>query len=85
MGIIQEQPAIRFKLHATYQFQGKPTPPGDYSVQRAGEKIIFDGESYSEITFESDQLHEDSFELKEVVIGVGFHWERKENQRFQAD
>ena len=84
VGIIQEQPEIRFTLHATYQFQGKPTPPGDYSVQRAGEKIIFDGESYSEITFESDQLHEDSFELKEVVIGVGFHWERKENQRFQG-
>ncbi|MCE5205830.1 MAG: SpoIID/LytB domain-containing protein [Porphyromonadaceae bacterium] len=84
VGIILEQPKIRFTLHSTYQFQGKPIFPGDYLVERTGEKIAFKGEPYTEITFESDQLHEASFELKDVVIGVGFHWERKENQRFQG-
>ncbi len=84
VGIIQEKPDISFTMLSTYKLKGKLIPPGDYSVERDGEKIVFNGETYTEITFESDQLHEDSFELKDVVIGVGFHWERKENQRFQG-
>ncbi|MCE5177769.1 MAG: SpoIID/LytB domain-containing protein [Porphyromonadaceae bacterium] len=84
VGIIQEKPEISFTLLSTYKLKGKLIPPGDYSVERDGEKIVFNGETYTEITFESDQPHDDSFELKNVVIGVGFHWERKENQRFQG-
>ncbi|NLB59454.1 MAG: SpoIID/LytB domain-containing protein, partial [Gammaproteobacteria bacterium] len=39
---------------------------------------------FEEITFESDDLRSDSFQLKDVIIGLHFHWERRENQRFQG-
>lgn len=84
VGIILEQAKIRFTLLSTYKLKEKPFPPGDYSLDISGGKIVFEGKIYEEIIFEPDQIHDDSFELKEVVIGVDFHWQRKENQRFQG-
>ena len=46
-------------------------------------KVFFDGENLDEIIFEP--TNEDaSFDLIDVVIGINFHWERKENQRFKG-
>ena len=49
-------------------------------------KIEYDGALYDELYFEAPNLStmfaEPSFVLHGVTIGVGFHWERKENQRF---
>jgi SpoIID/LytB domain protein len=85
VGILQEQPEISFTLLTDYRLGGKPILRGDYLVKMADGMIRFNGETYTEITFESNQFHDEAFELKEVVIGVGFHWERKENQRFQGE
>ena len=49
-------------------------------------KIEYDGSLYDELYFEaqnpSTMFAEPSFVLHDVMIGVGFHWERKEDQRF---
>ena len=49
-------------------------------------KIEYDGALYDELYFEasnpSTMFAEASFVLHGVTIGVGFHWERKENQKF---
>ena len=49
-------------------------------------KIEYDGALYDELYFEapnpSTMFAEASFILHGVTIGVGFHWERKENQKF---
>ena len=49
-------------------------------------KIEYDGALYDELYFEaqnpSTMFAEASFVLHDVTIGVGFHWERKEDQRF---
>lgn len=49
-------------------------------------KIEYDGALYDELYFEartpSTMFAEPSFMLKDVTIGVGFHWERKEDQQF---
>jgi len=37
-----------------------------------------------EVTFTPCNLSADHFELSEVVIGIQFHWEQKENQKFQG-
>lgn len=45
--------------------------------------ICWQGKEYDELSF--TPLHEDTsafFELKDVTIGINFHWERKEVQRF---
>lgn len=49
-------------------------------------KIEYDGALYDELYFEaqtlSTQFAEPSFVLHGVTIGVNFHWERKEDQKF---
>ena len=82
VGILQKQKIINFSLLTSYKLKGNLIPPGEYSVRIKNQKIYFNGESYEELTFESDQLHSDQFKLKDVIIGVEFHWERKEDQQF---
>ncbi len=45
-------------------------------------QLVWHGNIYSELCF-SPQLG-GAFTLYDVVIGIGFHWERKENQSFQG-
>ena len=49
-------------------------------------KIEYDGTLYDELYFEeqnpSTMFAEPSFVLHDVTIGVNFHWERRENQKF---
>lgn len=55
------------------------------AVFREG-KIEYDGALYDELYFEEQTLStmfaEAGFVLHDVTIGVGFHWERKETQKF---
>lgn len=55
------------------------------AVLREG-KIEYDGALYDELYFEaqtpSTMFAEPSFILHDVTIGVNFHWERKEDQKF---
>ena len=48
-----------------------------------GKSIIWNNKEYTELFFEpaNDEV---SFWLEDVTIGVNFHWERKENQRFKG-
>jgi SpoIID/LytB domain protein len=46
-------------------------------------KVLFDNQLFDELIFEPT-TDNDSFDLNNVVIGIGFHWERKENQRFKG-
>ena len=52
------------------------------AVYRKG-KILFNGDLLEELSFEPTS-NNCSFDLKDVVIGLNFHWERKENQRFRG-
>ncbi len=49
-------------------------------------KIVYDGALYDELYFEaqtpSSMFAEPSFMLRNVTIGVNFHWERQEDQKF---
>ncbi len=82
VGILQDQKSIEFSLLSDYKLDGTVVPKGDYKAELADNKITFNGKNYDEIVFEPEYLHSDSFELKDVIIGVQFHWERKENQQF---
>lgn len=46
-------------------------------------KIVYNGHLYQELFFEPSGP-EASFDLKAVTIGVDFHWQREENQRFKG-
>lgn len=82
VGILLSQPRIDFSLMTPYWLNGNEIQPGEYSVAFAGGKILFGEELFDEIVLEPCHVHTDSFVLKGVIIGVNFHWERKEDQRF---
>ncbi|MCI2083107.1 MAG: SpoIID/LytB domain-containing protein [Bacteroidales bacterium] len=55
----------------------------DYEAVFENGRIRF-GESLLDFLFFSPEQTGGSFILKDVVIGVNFHWERKEDQRFKG-
>ncbi len=84
VGILLEQPTIRFSLLSSYTLEENEILPGDYRADWSEGKIRLNGELRDELSFLPDDLHRNAFELKGVIIGVHFHWERRENQRFQG-
>lgn len=57
---------------------------GEKSVSVAGGKILFGDVLCDELSF-VPSCEESRFLLHDVVIGLGFHWERKENQLFKGE
>ncbi len=51
---------------------------GKISVERDDRILVFD----NEVIFLPNDMGEDSFLIRDVVIGIKFHWEKKEKQRF---
>ncbi|MGI6073020.1 MAG: SpoIID/LytB domain-containing protein [Fermentimonas sp.] len=82
VGILLDVQSVDFNLHTPYVVKGNEMEPGDYRVEISDGRIAFNGELFDELLFEAKNPHKDYFELKDVIIGVNFHWERKENQQF---
>lgn len=82
VGVLLCQPQIKFRIDSPYTFNRQPLAIGEYSITVSGEHLLFENERYNSILLEADNIHNQSFELLDVIIGVNFHWERKENQRF---
>ena len=73
---------ISFALNNRYTCDGKEIT-GDNSVSLQDGKILWNGNLYDELSFEPSDNNA-AFTLKDVVIGINFHWERKEDQQFQG-
>ncbi|MBO4429776.1 MAG: SpoIID/LytB domain-containing protein [Bacteroidaceae bacterium] len=69
VGILKAQ-EIRVVFHSTYLLDGK-SYRGEHCFTPTAEERLF-------VPTETGA----SFTLKDVVIGIGFHWERKEDQTF---
>ena len=82
VGILFE-PQIEFILLAPYHVSGKEVN-GKQTVTYDEGKILWNGRQYDELVFEPLQESVAAFELLDVTIGINFHWERKEDQRFQG-
>lgn len=54
------------------------------AVYRKG-KICWQEKEYDELSFTPQQDTSSFFELQGVTIGINFHWERKEVQRFKGE
>ena len=79
---IMFQPQISILLDGLFHFSGK-NYTGEQTVSYQDGVLLFDGQLFPKITFTPSQ-EEDTFVLKDVVIGINFHWERKEDQRFKG-
>ena len=87
VGILTDK-NITFELYGDYatsvsskSINGKFTAEiinGEIVCSSATEKLT----SKDELIFEPNDLKADTFLIRDVTIGVKFHWERKEKQRF---
>ena len=81
VGIINGQ-KIAFTLNAPYTAKGSVFT-GNQMVEFNEGGLLWHGQQYHELLF-APQSVDASFSLYDVTIGVGFHWERKQTQRFNG-
>ena len=81
VGIMSEN-EIEFVLNERYQCNGEIFQ-GEQKVSFSNDKVLWNGKEYEELYF--SPIGCGTFWLKDVTIGVNFHWERKEDQKFGAD
>lgn len=74
---------IDFVLLAPYLID-KEEVIGEQTVSYSHGKILWKGGVYEELLFEPADPLQSKFEILDVTIGINFHWERKEDQRFQG-
>ena len=73
---------VKFILDGDFHVSDN-TVSGSQVATTDGKSIIWNNKEYTELFFEPTN-DEVSFWLEDVTIGVNFHWERKENQRFKG-
>ena len=81
VGIVSAQKIV-FCLNGNYTAKGE-TLTGLQTVELAEGGLLWRGQNYRELRFQP-QGDEVSFTLHDVTIGVGFHWERQEEQTFRG-
>jgi stage II sporulation protein D len=75
--------SIEFVLTGEFTCTNGKTYTGKQKADYKDGQVFFDGGSAAETIFEP-AVETASFNLIDVVIGINFHWERKENQRFKG-
>ena len=89
IGILTEK-EIRFDLYGEFILKGFDKKfSGRFKAKLKDDKISICQEkteifSADELLFNPYDLETESFLLRDVVIGKGFHWQSKENQRFRG-
>ena len=73
---------IVFTLNNPYTAKGAAYT-GEQVVEFSEGGLLWGGQQYHELLF-MPQSADASFSLHDVTIGVGFHWERKQTQRFNG-
>ncbi|MFN3872490.1 MAG: SpoIID/LytB domain-containing protein [Ignavibacterium sp.] len=87
VGILTDD-KIKFELYGDFgSIATNKTLSGIFTAELKNNKIICEGsniqfEAENEIIFEPSDPVSESFLLRDVIIGVKFHWERREKQRF---
>jgi len=82
VGIVSYK-TMYFVFHDTYHVNGESVS-GEHEVSYEDGQVRWNGKLYDSLHFKASNENA-SFTLKDVIIGVNFHWERKEDQRFQGD
>jgi SpoIID/LytB domain protein len=87
IGILTEEKIV-FELHGNYRTdRSKKYFRGIFSAEIRDNQIVCSNnsskiENTEEILFAPEDPHSESFLIRDVIIGIDFHWQRKEKQRF---
>ena len=83
VGIMTEK-ALSFVFNGEYiHTESSSFLTGEQRALFVNGNIVYNGKLYKELFFEPASP-ESSFDLKAVTIGVDFHWQRQEDQRFKG-
>lgn len=85
VGICAEK-QIDFCLEGIFRTENQPIVTGNQKAVMSPSGVTFEwnGENYTSLEFSPTSEIGDSFMIDGVTIGVRFHWERKERQRFRG-
>ena len=84
VGIVTAQ-RIQFKLNAPYRCADNDMASnGTEQVEATPTGLRWRGKVYHKLSFVPTDMSVCSFSLLDVTIGVGFHWERQEQQTFRG-
>ena len=81
VGIMAEK-EIRFCLNDSFT-DGRSVFEGEMQISASGGKLNWNGILIDSLTLKPSE-HGSTFTLHDVTIGIGFHWERKEDQIFSG-
>lgn len=79
---IMDTENLSFVLNGNFFAKGQQIT-GHQNANCKNGRIEWNGVSYSEITF-VPQDDTSTFTLNDVIIGINYHWERRENQTFKG-
>ncbi|MDE6484196.1 MAG: SpoIID/LytB domain-containing protein [Duncaniella sp.] len=80
------EPSISFSFTGIYSAPDNPIVTGAQKVEisQSGLALVWNGKTLPSIEFSPSSPEGNYFEIDGVTIGVKFHWERKESQRFRG-
>ena len=90
--VTQQQPKIRVGIMAAKEIRfclndsftdGRNFFEGEMKISANGGKLDWNGILIDSLTLKPDE-HGSTFTLHDVTIGIGFHWERNEEQTFSG-
>ncbi|MCF8362851.1 MAG: SpoIID/LytB domain-containing protein [Prolixibacteraceae bacterium] len=76
---------LKFELKGIFLLDGKPVKPGMYEATIEKGLIITRFSTGSNTINLKPETNKSTFVLKEVTIGIGFHWEKHEDQEFEGE
>ncbi len=79
---IMRNDSITFTLNKPYSAKGNSVS-GRQVAKFSDGGILWNGNLYSELTFAPDE-EDATFTLSDVLFGIDYHWERKEDQTFRG-
>jgi SpoIID/LytB domain protein len=87
VGILASEKLL-FVFTGTFQFNYTEIYSGEYSATIFNDQVVVTDDAGNRILSETflfiPYSYNSFFELKNVIIGVDFHWEQQENQQFQG-
>ena len=85
VGVCDRYAVVRGSFRAPYRVGGGETVEGEFTVRNTGgavELTAADGRRFSAPVLGCVPADTGSFVLRDVLFGIQFHWERKEDQEF---
>lgn len=71
-------------LNGTFIGGGSDGVTGEYKVSVSGDAVVWKGKAYDKLLF-TPMDETCTFTVCDVIIGIDFHWERRENQTFKGE